>query len=154
MKIDLDAEDSWSSEGSGRATHPRRKSKGKTPERARRPAEKHPHYSDHFVTCSDGDGRDHRHRQEPEGCRVGLPGAGGGGGDNTPRSSGGEDPPTPYRSRESTPGRPPPRSGCRWGDMDTDDDMGFGPEATSSSMGHGPPGGGPLNGGPPGGPPG
>ena len=143
----MDAEDSRSSEGSGPATRPRRKGKGKTPERPRRPAERHPHDSDPFVTRSDGDGRDRRHRHEPTGCKVGAPGAGGGGGDDTPPSSGGEGPPPPYRSRESTPGGPPPRSEPRWGDMDLDDDMEFDPDAVLSS------GGGPLDGGPPG-PPG
>ena len=55
-------EDSRSSEGSRRDPRQRRKGKGKTPKRARRPAESHPPESDPFVTCSDGDGRDCRHR--------------------------------------------------------------------------------------------
>ena len=58
MKIDLDAEDTSSSKGSGPATPPCRKGKGKTPERPWRPAERHPHYSYPFLTCSDGYGRD------------------------------------------------------------------------------------------------
>ena len=58
MKIDLHAEDSWSSEGSSIATCPRCKGKGNTPERLRTPAEEHPHKSRPFATCSDGDRRD------------------------------------------------------------------------------------------------
>ena len=107
MKIDLDAEDSRSSEGTGPATRPRRKGKGKTPERPRWQVERHPQDADPFVTCSDGDGRSRRPRHEPTGCKVGVAGACGGGGDDTPPSSGGEGPPPPYRSGESTPGRPP-----------------------------------------------
>ena len=164
MKIDVDAEDSGSSKGSGPAGPARRKGKGKTPERPRRSGEKHPHDSDHFITCSDGDGRSCRPCHEPTGCKMGAPGAGGGAGDNTPPSFGGEGPPPPYPSRESSPDRPPPRSEPRWGDMDIDDDIGLGPDAVrSSSRGPtdggppGPQGGGPpeglLGGGPPGGPP-
>ena len=154
MKINLDTEDSRSSKGSGRATRPRRTGKGKTSERVQRSHERHSHNSDPFVTCSDGDGRDGQHRQELTGCRVGVPGARGRGGDNAPPSSAGEGPPPPYRSRESSPGRPPPRSRCRWGDMDTDNDMGLDPGAGPSSSGHGLPGGAPQDGGPPGEPPG
>ena len=83
MKTDLDVEDSRSSEGSGPATRPRQKGKEKTPERRRRPAQRHPHDSDPFVTCSHGDGEDRRHRQESTGCKVGVPAAGGGGGNDT-----------------------------------------------------------------------
>ena len=57
MDTDLDAEDSRSREGSGPTTRPRHKGKGKTPETARRSAEKHPHDSNPFVACSDGDGQ-------------------------------------------------------------------------------------------------
>ena len=39
-----------------------------------------------------------------------------------------------------------------WGNMDSDEDMGFDPVASSSGIWHGPPGGGPDHGGPPGGP--
>ena len=99
MKIDVDAEDTRSSEGSGPATLQLRKGKGKTPERPWRPAERHPHDSDSFVTGSDGDGPSRRPRHEPTGCKVGVAGAVGGEGDNTPSSSGGEGPPPPYCSR-------------------------------------------------------
>ena len=150
MKIDLDAEDSRSSEGSGTASRPRRKGRGKTSERPRRSGERNPHDSDPFVTCKNGDLRSRRPRQEPTGCKVAAAGAGGRGGDDTPPSSGGEGPPPPYRSRESTPGRPLPKSEPRWGDMDLDNDMDFGQDAVSSSSG-GPPDGGPP--GPPGGGP-
>ena len=123
MKIDRDAEDSRNSEGSGPATRPRRKGKGKTPERPRRSAERHPDDSDPFVTCSNGDARSCRPCHKPTFCKVGALGAGGGGGDDISLSLAGEGPPAPYRGRESTPGRPPPTSGPRWGDMDTDEDM-------------------------------
>ena len=99
MKIGLVEKDSCSSEGSGTATCPRRKGKGKTPERLRRPAERHPNGSDPFVPCSDGDGRDRRLRQQPTDCKVGVPRAGGRGGNETLPSSAGEGPPAPYRSR-------------------------------------------------------
>ena len=113
------------------------------------------------------------------GCKVGAARAGGRGDDDIPPGSGGEGPPHPYRSTESTPLRPPPRSEPRWGHMDIDDNMEFDPDAgPSSSWGPldgglpGPPGGGPPKGppgrepparapyggrqdrGPPGGPPG
>ena len=159
-KIHLDAEYSRSSEGRGPATRPGRKGKKKTPERPWRPAEGHPNDSDRFVTCSDGDGCDCRHRDESTGCKVGAPRAGGGGGEDTPPSSGGEGPPPPYRSRESTHGSPLPRSEPRWGDMDIDNDMEFDLDAVLPSGGRPPyggrpgsPGGGPLVGPRGGGPP-
>ena len=155
-KINLDAEDSRSSEGSGPATRPRRKGKGKTPERPQRPAKRHPQNSDPFVTCSDGDRRDRGHRQEPTGCKVGVPGAVGGGGNDTPPSSGKEGPPPPYRSGESTTGRPPPGSRPRCREMDTDDNTALSQDTDPSGSG-GPPDGGPPappGGGLPGGPPG
>ena len=65
MNIDLDGEDSRSSEDSGAAIRPRRNRKEKTPDRQQRAPEGHPHNSDSFVTCSNGDGRDRQHRQEP-----------------------------------------------------------------------------------------
>ena len=95
MKLDLDAEDSRSGEGKG---------KGKTPEVPQRSAERHPHASNPFVTFSDGDARNCQHRHEPTGCKVGVPGAGGGQGHDTPPSSGADGPPPPYCSRESSPG--------------------------------------------------
>ena len=160
MKMDLNAEDFRSSEGSDLAARPQRKGKGKTPKRPRRSAERHPHDSDPFVTCSDGNGRNRRHPHKPRGCIVRVPRAGGRRGDDTPPSSGGGGPPPPYRSRESTPGRPLPGSGPRCGDMDTNDNMGFGPEADSSDSGEpldggpsGPPGRGPPGVPPGGGPP-
>ena len=64
MKLDLEEVDSGSSGDSGPATLRRRKGKGKTPERAWRPAGGHPHDSDPFFTASNGDGRDCRHTGE------------------------------------------------------------------------------------------
>ena len=114
MALDLEEVDTGSSGSSGPTAHRRRRGKGKTPERSRRPAGGHPHDSDPFFTASDGDGRGHRHRR-------GV--AGGGGGDVPMEPEGeGEDLPPPYRSSES--------SACetetpRWGDMDEDDDIDF-----------------------------
>ena len=88
IEIELYTEDSWSSEGSGPATRPRSKGKRRTPERSRRPAERHPQDSDPFVACRDRDGRDSRHRQEPTGCKVGVPGPVNRGGNNTPSEPG------------------------------------------------------------------
>ena len=180
MKLDLEEDDTGSSGDSGPTAHRRRRGKGKTPERARRPAGGHPHDSDPFFTASDGDGRDRRHRR----------GMAGGGGGDVPMEPGGEDGdlPPPYRSSES--------SACetettRWGDMDEDEDMDFGytekppssdppsrpggdppgpsgggpsgprggrppggPSAGGPPGGGGPPGPGGPSGGPPGGPPG
>ena len=65
MKLQLGEDDTGSSGDSGPTTHRQRKGKGKTPGRARRPAEGYPHDSDPFLTASDGDGRDHR-------CRRGM----------------------------------------------------------------------------------
>ena len=114
MTLDPEEVDTGSSESSGPTAYRRRKGKGKTPERSRRPAGGHPHDSDPFFTASDGDGRGRGHRR-------GV--AGGGGGDVPMEPEGeGEDLPPPYRSSES--------SACetetpRWGDMDEDDDMDF-----------------------------
>ena len=105
MKIDLNAEGFPSSEGSSPATRSRRKGKEKLPERPRRSAKRHMHDSDPFPTCSNGDGRNCRHRHKPGGFKVGVAGAGGGGGDDTPLSSCREGSPRPYRSKENTPGR-------------------------------------------------
>ena len=71
-KMMLDEVDTGRSESSGPTAYRRRKGKGKTPERPRRPAGGHPHDSDPFFTASDGDERGRRHRR-------GV--AGGGGGD-------------------------------------------------------------------------
>ena len=106
MKINLDAEDSRSREGSGRAPHHGRKGKGKTTERARRAAEGHPHASDPFVTCSNGDGPERRHHREPMGCGLGVAGAGGGKGDSTPPGLEVEGLAHSYRSKQGTPSRP------------------------------------------------
>ena len=62
MKLDLEVVNTGSSGDSGPTTHRRREGKGKTPERARRPADGYPHDSESFFTASDGDGRDRRHR--------------------------------------------------------------------------------------------
>ena len=54
MALDPEEMDTGSSGSSGPAAHRRRKGKGKTPERSRRPAGGHPHDSDPFFTASDG----------------------------------------------------------------------------------------------------
>ena len=56
MTLDLEEVDTGSSGDSGPTAYRRRKGKGKTPERSRRPAGGHPHDSDPFFTASDGDG--------------------------------------------------------------------------------------------------
>ena len=145
----LDEADTGSSGSSGTTAHRRRKGKGKTPERPRRPAGGHPHDSDPFLTASDGDERGRRHRQV-----VAWTGRGGG---DVPMEPEGEDEdlPPPYRSSESSVTEMP-----RWGDMDEDDDMNFGitrkrpssdPPRRPGGDPPGPPGGGPS--GPPGGRP-
>ena len=159
-KMTLDEVDTGSSGSSGPTAHRRRKGKGKTPERPRRPAGGHPHDSDPFFTASDGDERGRRHR------RV-VAWTGGGGGDVPIEPEGeDEDPSPPYRSSESSETETP-----RWGDMDEDDDMDFDitkkrpssdPPGRLGGDPPGPPGGGPSGppgpggpgGGPPGGPPG
>ena len=73
-RMTLDEADTGSSGSSGPTAHRRRKGKGKTPERPRRPAGGHPHDSDPFFTASDGDERGRRHRQV-------VAWTGGGGGD-------------------------------------------------------------------------
>ena len=160
MTLDLEEVDTGSSGDSGPAAYRRRRGKGKTPERSRRPAGGHPHNSDPFFTASDGYGRDRRHRRVV---------AGRGGGDVPMEPEGeAEDLPPPYRSSES--------SACetkttRWGDMDEDDDMDFdytekppssdpprgpggGPPGPPGRGPSGPPGGNPPSGPPGGGPPG
>ena len=152
-KMALDEADLGSSGSSGPTAHRRRKGKGKSPERPRRPAGGHPHDSDPFFTASDGpatgDERGRRHRQV-------VAWTGGGGGD-VPMEPEGEDEdlPPPYRSSESSETETP-----RWGDMDEDDDMDFGitkkrpssdPPRRPGGDPPGPPGGGPS--GPPGGRP-
>ena len=148
-KMTLDEADTGSSGSSGPTAHRRRKGKGKTPERPRRPAGGQPHDSDPFFTASDGDERGRRHRQV-----VAWTGEGGG---DVPMDPEGEDEdlPPPYRSSESSETETP-----RWGDMDEDDDMDFGltkkrpssdPPRRPGGDPPGPPGGGPS--GPPGGRP-
>ena len=176
MKLDLEEDDTGSNGDSGPTAYRRRRVKGKTPERARRPAGGHQHDSDPSFTASDGDGRDHRHRR-------GMAGGQGGDVPMGPEAEG-EDLPPPYRSFESTAYE---TEKARWGNMDKDEDMDFGymekpppgppgggppgPLSGGSSgppggrAPGGPPGGGPLggggppgpgrpSGGPPGGPPG
>ena len=111
-KMTLDEVDTGSSGSSGPTACRRRKGKGKTPGRPRRPAGGHPHDSDPFLTASDGDERGRRHRR----------GVAGGGGRDVPMEPEGEDEdlPPPYRSSESSEAETP-----RWGDMDEDDDMDF-----------------------------
>ena len=155
MKLDLEEFDTGKSGDGGPTAYRRRRGKGKTPERARRPAGGHPHDPDPFFTASDGDGRDRRNRR-------GM--AAGGGGDVPMQPEGeSEDLPPPYRSSESTECE---TETPRWGDMDEDDDMDFGytekPPSSDPPRGPGgglpgPPGGGPSGppgGRPPGGPPG
>ena len=148
-KMTLDEADTGNSGSSGPTAHRRRKGKGKTPERPRRPAGGHPHDSDPFFTASDGDERGRRH------CQV-VAWTGGGGGD-VPMEPEGEDEdlPPPYRSSESSETETP-----RCSDMDEDDDMDFDitkkrpssdPRRRSGGDPPGPPGGGPS--GPPGGRP-
>ena len=160
MTLDLEKVDTGSSEDSGPSAYRRRKGKGKTPDRSRRPAGGHPHDSDPFFTASDGDERGRRHRR-------GVAGGGGGDVPMEPEGEGGDLPP-PYRSSES--------SACqtktpRWGDMDEDDGMDFdytkkppssdpprrpcgGPPGPPGGGPSGPPGGRPPSGPPGGGPPG
>ena len=114
MALDPEEVDTGSSGSSGPTAYRRRKGKGKTPDRSRRPAGGHPHDSNPFFTASDGDERGRRHRQ----------GVAGGGGGDVPMEPEGqtEDLPIPYRSSVS--------SACgtetpRWGDMDEDDGMDF-----------------------------
>ena len=148
-KMTLDEADTGSSGSSGPTAHRRRKGKGKTPERLRRPAGGHPQDRDPFFTASDGDERGRRHRQV-------VAWTGGGGGD-VPMEPEGEDEdlPPPYRSSDSSETETP-----RWGDMDEDDDMDFDitkkrpssdPPRRPGGDPPGPPGGGPS--GPPGGRP-
>ena len=177
-KMTLDEVDTGSSGSSGPTACRRRKGKGKTPERPRRPAGGHPHDSDPFFTASDGDERGRQHRR----------GVAGGGGGDVPMEPEGEDEdlPPPYPSSESSETETP-----RWGDMDEDEDMNFdytkkppssdpprrpggdppgppgggpsgppgkrppsGPPGGGPPGGEGPPGRGGPGGGPPGGPPG
>ena len=56
MTLDLEEVDTGSSGDSGPTAYRRRRGKGRTPERSRRPAGGHPHDSDPFFTASDGDG--------------------------------------------------------------------------------------------------
>ena len=155
MKLDLEEVDTGSSGDSGPTAYQRRKGKGKTPERSRRPAGGHSHDSDPFFSASDGDERSRRHRR-------GV--AGGGGGDVPMEPEGeGEYLLPPYWSSES--------SACetetpRWGNMDEDDDKDFDSTKKPPSSdpprrpGGGPPGtpgggpSGPPRGRPPSGPPG
>ena len=155
MTLDLEEVDKGSSGDSGPAAYRRRRGKGKTPGRTRRPAGGQPHDSDPFFTASDGDGRDCRHRRAS---------AGGRGGDVPMEPEGeGEILPPPYRSSESNECE---TETARWGDMDEHDDMDFGytekPQSSDPPRGPGggppgPPGGrpsGPPGRRPPGGPPG
>ena len=106
-RMTLDEVDTGSSGSSGPTAHRRRKGKGKTPERPRRPAGGQLHDSDPFLIASDGDERGRRHH------RV-VAWTGGGGGDVPMEPEGeDEDPPPPYRSSESSETKTP-----RWGDMD------------------------------------
>ena len=149
MTLDLEKVDTGSSGDSGPTAYRRREGKGKTPERSRRPAGRHPHDSDPLFTASDGDGRGRRHRR-------GVAGRGDG---DVPIKPEGEsqDLPPPYRSLGSTEcGTETPR----WGDLDEEKDMDFGytekppssdPPRRLGGDPPGPPGGGPS--GPPGGRP-
>ena len=114
MTLYLEEGNTGSSGDSGPTAYRRRKGKGKTPDRSRRPAGGHPHDSEPFFTASDGDERGPRHRR----------GVAGGGGRDVPMEpeGEGEDLPPPYRSSES--------SACDtkmpgWGDLDEEEDMDF-----------------------------
>ena len=155
MKLDLEEDDTGSSGYSGPTAYQRRRGKGKTPERSRRPAGGHPYDSDSFFTASNGDERHRRHRR----------GMAGGGGGDVPMEPEGEDEdlPPPYRSSESAACE---TDTARWGGMDENEDMDFGytekppssdPPRRPGGDPPGPTGGGPLGplgGRPPGGPPG
>ena len=90
MPLDLEEVDTGSGGDSSPTAYRRRKGKGKTPGRSRRPAGGHPHDSDPFFTASNRDGRCRRHRR----------GVAGGGGRDVPMEPEGEseDLPPPYRS--------------------------------------------------------
>ena len=107
MTLDLEEVDTGSSGDSGPTAYRRRKPKGKTPERSRRPAGGHPHDSDPFITASDGDGRGRQHRR----------GVAGGGGGDVPMEPEGEseDLHPPYRSSGYTECE---TETPRWGDLD------------------------------------
>ena len=62
VTLDLEEVNTGSSGDSGPTAYRWRKGKAKTPERSRWPAGGPPHDSDPFLTASDGDGRDRRHR--------------------------------------------------------------------------------------------
>ena len=92
MALDPEELDTGSSGSSGPTAYRRRKDKGRTRERLRRPATGHPHDSDPFFTASDGDERGRRRRRGVA-CR---------GGRDVPIEPEGEDedPSPPYRSSE------------------------------------------------------
>ena len=73
MTLDLEEVDTGSSGDSDPTACRRKRGKGKTPDRSRRPAGGHPHDSHPFFTASDGDGRGRGHRR-------GVAGGGGGAG--------------------------------------------------------------------------
>ena len=60
-KLDLEEDDTGSSGDSEPTVYRRRRGKGKTPERARRPAGGQPHDSNPLFTAGDGDRRDRPH---------------------------------------------------------------------------------------------
>ena len=111
MALDPEEVDTGSSGSSGPTAYRRRKGKGKTPERSRRPAGGHPHDSDPFFTASDGDERGRRHRR----------GVAGGGGGDVPMEPEGEseDLPPPYQSSESSAWGPRRPGGATWTRMMT-----------------------------------
>ena len=63
-EIHLETEDSRPSQGKRPRPHHCHKWKEKTPKRAPMPVEGHLQNSDPFITCSNGDKRHRRHRQE------------------------------------------------------------------------------------------
>ena len=133
MALDPEEVDTGSTGSSGPTAHQRRKGKGKTPDRSRRPAGGHPHDSDPSFTASDGDGRGRRHRR-------GVAGRGGGDVPMEPEGES-EDLPPPYRSSGSTECE---TETPRWGDLDEEEDMDFGyTEKPPSSDPPRRPGGGP-----------
>ena len=106
MALDPEEVNTGSSGSSGPTAYRRRKGKGKTPERSRRPAGGHPHDSDPFFTASDGDERGRRHRR----------GVAGGGGGDVPLEPEGEseDLRPPYQTRSLRRAGPRRPGGATW----------------------------------------
>ena len=146
-KIDIDAEDSRSSNGSGPATRPCRKGKGKTQKDHGGLPKGTPMAPTPSLLTAIGIQETASNAKSPRASRVGAPGPGEGSCDDTPPGSRGEGPPTPYCSRESHPANPRRDTNTDCRDMNIDDDIEVDTNAALFS------GGGPPDSGPPG-PPG